>query len=150
MIRLAILSDTHGLLRQEVKAELAAADCALHAGDVDTPALLQDLRSYGETYVVRGNNDRAWAASLPQTLTVELEGVRFFLVHNRRDVPRDLTGVDVVVYGHSHKFTAEEIGGILWLNPGSCGPRRFRQELTLCRMEIDQGGYRWEKRDLPL
>ena len=149
MTRLAILSDTHGLLREEVKRELTWADCAIHAGDVDTPAVLEAIRGYGETYVVRGNNDSGWARDLPQTLTVDWEGVRFFLVHNRKDVPRDLADVDVVVYGHSHKFAAQVIDGVLWLNPGSCGRRRFHLDLTLCRMEVDRGRYRWEKMDLP-
>lgn len=148
MKRLVILSDTHGLLREEVKEELKAADVTLHAGDVDTPAVLDAIQGYGESYVVRGNNDRTWARALPQSLIVTLEGVRFFLVHNRKDVPQDLTGVDVVIYGHSHKFAAQVLDGVLWLNPGSCGKARFHLDLTLCRMEVDQGRYRWERLDL--
>lgn len=123
MTNVAILSDTHGLLRPEVKAELAAADCRIHAGDINTPAIVETIRSYGETYIVRGNNDKDWAEGLLQSLTITIDGVRFFIVHNKKDAPKDLTGVDVVVYGHSHKYSAEVIDGVLWLNPGSCGKR---------------------------
>jgi putative phosphoesterase len=149
MTNLAILSDTHGLLRPEVKAELAAADCIIHAGDINTPAIVETIRSYGETYIVRGNNDKDWAEGLPQSLTVTIDGVRFFIVHNKKDVPKDLTGVDVVVYGHSHKYVAAVIDGVLWLNPGSCGKRRFDLEITLCRMTVDAGTYRFEKVLIP-
>lgn len=149
MTNLAILSDTHGLLRPEVKAELAAADCIVHAGDINTPAIVETIRSYGETYIVRGNNDKDWAEGLPQSLTVAIDGVRFFIVHNKKDVPKNLTGVDVVVYGHSHKYAAEVIDGVLWLNPGSCGKRRFDLEITLCRMIVDAGTYRFEKVLIP-
>ncbi len=149
MTHIVILSDTHGLLREQVKAELAAADCMIHAGDLDTPAIAETLRAYGEAYLVRGNNDREWAEQLPQSLAVTIDGVRFFIVHNKKDVPQDLTGVNVVVCGHSHKYSAQTVGGVLWLNPGSCGKRRFNLEITLCRMTVDAGHYRVEKVVVP-
>ncbi|BCJ99625.1 metallophosphoesterase family protein [Anaerocolumna chitinilytica] len=145
MKRIAILSDTHGLLREQVMAELAEADCSIHAGDINTPLIIDTLRQFGETYIVRGNNDRDWAENLPKSLTITIEGVRFFIVHNKKDIPQDLTNVDVVVFGHSHKYSAEIIEGILFLNPGSCGKRRFDLEITMCRMTVDTGQYQYEK-----
>lgn len=149
MKRIAILSDTHGLLRPEVRVYLEEADVILHAGDINTQAIVDTLRGYAETYIVRGNNDREWAEALPHSLTFTIEGVRFFLVHNKRDVPKDLSDVDVVVYGHSHKYAMEEREGVLWLNPGSCGKRRFDQEITFCMMEAGQGCAQVEKITVP-
>jgi putative phosphoesterase len=130
MKKIAILSDTHGLLRPEVQMELSTADCIIHSGDINTPAIVETMRSYGETYIVRGNNDKEWAEGLPLSLTVTVDGVRFFIVHNKKDVPKNLTDLDVVVYGHSHKYAEQMIDGVLWLNPGSCGKRRFDLEIT--------------------
>lgn len=149
MKHIAILSDTHGLLRPEVMARLAGADAILHAGDVNTQAVVDALRACAPLYIVRGNNDKDWAEALPNDLSVTLEGLRFFMVHNKKDVPGDLSGVDVVVYGHSHKYACEERGGVLWLNPGSCGRRRFGQEITFCMMTVENGRYRIEKIALP-
>jgi hypothetical protein len=149
MKRIAILSDTHGLLRPEVLARLDGADAILHAGDINTPAILDALRARGALYVVRGNNDKDWAEDLPHSLTVSIEGVRFFMVHNKKDVPGGLTGVDAVVYGHSHQYACEEREGVLWLNPGSCGRRRFDREITFALMEVEAGQYRVEKITIP-
>lgn len=149
MKKIAVLSDTHGLLRPEVLPYLEAADVILHAGDINTQAIVDTLRVYAGTYIVRGNNDKAWAESLPHSLTVSIGGVRFFMVHNKRDVPKDLSGVDVVVFGHSHKYACEEREGVLWLNPGSCGRRRFDQEITLVMLEAEDGQYRVEKVVIP-
>ena len=146
---LAIVSDTHGLLRPQVAEYLKTADAILHAGDVNRPATLDQLKEYAPLYVVRGNNDKDWAADLPYDLTVTLEGVTFYLVHKKKDVPADLTGVDVVVYGHSHKYAQEEKDGVLWLNPGSCGPRRFHQEITLMRAQTAEGSIQVEKVVIP-
>lgn len=145
MTHIAILSDTHGLLREQVKAELVAADCIIHAGDINTPAIVEMLQEYGTTYIVRGNNDKAWAEDLPQSLTITIDGVRFYIVHNKKDVPKDLADVDVVVYGHSHRYSTEVVDGVLWLNPGSCGKRRFDLEITMCRMTVNDGRYQTEK-----
>ena len=145
MKHIAILSDTHGLLRESVMTELAEADCFIHAGDIDTPYIIESIQKLGDTYVVRGNNDKEWAEDLPESITVTIEGVRFFIVHNKKDIPKYLTDIDVVVYGHSHKYSAEIINGVLFLNPGSCGKRRFNLELTMCRMTVDAGHYRYEK-----
>ena len=148
-MKLIILSDTHGLLRPAVQARLEGADAILHAGDVNTPAVVEALRGFAPLYIVRGNNDKDWAEAIPHDLTVTLGGVTFFMVHNRKEVPADLAGVDAVVFGHSHKYVQEEKGGVLWLNPGSCGPRRFHQEITLLRAEVTDEDIRVEKILIP-
>lgn len=149
MKQIAILSDTHGLLRENVIDELVKADYFIHAGDINTPYIIESIRRLGEAYVVRGNNDKEWAEDLPESITITIEGVRFFIVHNKKDIPKYLTDIDVVVYGHSHKYSAEIIEGVLFLNPGSCGKRRFDLELTMCRMTVDAGYYWYEKVLIP-
>ena len=148
-MKIAILSDTHGLLRPQVTQYLQDADAILHGGDINRQSIVDELRQYAPLYVVRGNNDREWAESIPHDLTVTLGGVTFVMVHNKKELPGDLTGVDVVVFGHSHKYTQEERNGILWLNPGSCGPRRFHQEITMMTAEITDGKIRVEKITVP-
>ena len=98
-MRLAILSDTHGLLRPEVAELLKSADAILHGGDINRQSIVDQLRQYAPLYVVRGNNDKEWAEAIPHDLTVTLGGVTFCVVHNRKEVPADLSGVDAVVFG---------------------------------------------------
>ena len=148
-MRLAILSDTHGLLRPEVAELLKSADAILHGGDINRQSIVDQLRQYAPLYVVRGNNDKEWAEAIPHDLTVTLGGVTFCVVHNRKEVPADLSGVDAVVFGHSHQYADEERDGRLGLNPGSCGPRRFRQEITLMMAEAEDGTLRVEKITIP-
>ena len=148
-MKLAILSDTHGLLRPEVAERLKTADAILHGGDVNKPSIVDQLKQYAPLYIVRGNNDKEWAEQLPHDLTVTLGGVTFYLVHNKKEVPADLTGVDAVVFGHSHKYLLEERDGVLWLNPGSCGPRRFHQEITMMMAEAEDGTLQVEKIVIP-
>ena len=136
-MKLAILSDTHGLLRPEVVEHLKTADAILHGGDINKQTIVDELRQYAPLYIVRGNNDWGWAEEIPHDLTVTLEGVTFCMVHNRKELPVNLAGVDVVVFGHSHKYVQEERDGRLWLNPGSCGPRRFHQEITMMMAEVE-------------
>lgn len=149
MKHIAIISDTHGMLREHVIAELASTDCTIHAGDIDTPDVMISLQKRGEVYMVRGNNDKDWAQMIPTSLAVTIEGVRFFVVHNKKDVPKNLPDVDVVIYGHSHKYATDVVDGVLFLNPGSCGKRRFKLELTMCRMTVDDGHYQYEKVLIP-
>ena len=148
-MKLAILSDTHGLLRPEVVEHLKTADGILHGGDINKQEIVDQLRQYAPLYVVRGNNDKAWAEDIPHHLTVTLGGVTFAMVHNKKELPADLTGVDAVVFGHSHKYVQEEKDGVLWLNPGSCGPRRFHQEITMMTAEVEDGSIRVEKITIP-
>ena len=148
-MRLAILSDTHGLLRPEVLEQLKTAEAILHGGDINKQSIVDQLRQYAPLYVVRGNNDKEWAESIPHDLTVTLGGVTFCMVHNKKELPADLSGVNVVVFGHSHKYVQEEKDGVLWLNPGSCGPRRFHQEITMMMAEVSEGTIRVEKILIP-
>ena len=148
-MKLAILSDTHGLLRPEVVEQLKTADAILHGGDINRQSIVDQLRQYAPLYVVRGNNDKEWAEHLPHHLTVTLEGVTFCMVHNKKELPPELSGVDVVVFGHSHKYVQEEKDGLLWLNPGSCGPRRFHQEITMMMADVRSGTIQVEKRTIP-
>ena len=149
MKRIIILSDTHGLLRPEVLDHLSQADAIIHGGDINTQAIVDKLQTFAPLYIVRGNNDKEWAEGLPLSLTFTIEGVRFFLVHNKRDVPPGLSDVDVVVYGHSHKYAYENQGDVLWVNPGSCGRRRFDQEITIAVMTAENGQFRVEKVTIP-
>ena len=148
-MKIAILSDTHGLLRPRVLEFLKTADVILHGGDINRQSIVDELRQYAPLYVVRGNNDKEWAEGLPHHLTVTLGGLRFFMVHNKKEVPADLSGVDVVVFGHSHKYFQQEKDGVLWLNPGSCGPRRFHQEITLMMADVEDGKITVEKITIP-
>ena len=135
--RIAVLSDTHGLLRPEVLEAIDGCDAIIHGGDINKPEIIERLQEIAPVYVVRGNNDKEWAEHLPVTLTFQIEECRFFLVHNKKEVPKILTGIDAVIFGHSHKYFEQTIDGRLWLNPGSCGKRRFDQEITLAILTVD-------------
>ena len=148
-MKLAILSDTHGLLRPQVVEYLKTADAIFHGGDINKRDIVDQLQQYAPLCVVRGNNDKDWAEDIPHDLTITLGGVTFFMVHNRKEVPSDLTGVDAVVFGHSHKYVQEKKDGVLWLNPGSCGPRRFHQEITMMMAEVADGRVLVEKIIIP-
>ena len=140
-IRIAVISDTHGLLRRSVVREVQ--DCAyiLHAGDIIHESDLDELAVYGNLYAVRGNND-VWmrgVKDLAGFLRFRIDGVSFYMTHARWDIPRNLDGVDAVVYGHSHRYSEEWIDGRLWLNPGSCGRARFGGDVTMAKL-ILRGG----------
>ena len=146
MHRIGIISDTHGLLRPEVEKTLRGCERILHGGDINSPEILRALEEIAPTFAVRGNNDKEWAADLPETLSFELYGVRFFMVHNKKHIPKDREGMDIIIYGHSHKYEQKRNGGLLLLNPGSCGPRRFTQPITFAVLEIgEEGSFRVEK-----
>lgn len=148
-MKIAILSDTHGLLRPEVVELLKTVDVILHGGDINKQSIVDELRQYAPLYVVRGNNDKDWAEAIPHDLTVTLGGVTFFMVHNKKEMPANLPGVNVVVFGHSHKYMQMEQDGVLWLNPGSCGPRRFHQEITMMLAEVADGRITVDKITIP-
>ena len=139
---IGVISDTHGLLRPEAVAALADVDHILHAGDVGDAGILDRLLSLAPLTAIRGNVDVAGpCAGLPATDAVELGGCLFYLVHAIEDLniePR-AAGVAVVVYGHSHQPAIEERNGIVYLNPGSAGPRRFNLPLTLAKVRITPG-----------
>ena len=140
-VRVAVISDTHGLLRREVVAEIADCTHILHAGDIVRESDLDELRLLGSVYAVRGNND-LWQPGLQDLagiLRFEIAGVKFLMTHDRYDVPRNLEGVQVVVTGHSHRYSETWPDGRLWLNPGSCGRARFGGDVTMAKLELQDG-----------
>lgn len=148
--RIGIISDTHGLLRPEVVEKLEDCEVILHGGDINSAAILDGLGRIAPTYAVRGNNDKEWAKDLQKTLSIELYGISFFIVHNKKHIPKNLENTDVVVYGHSHKYEEKNINGMLLLNPGSCGPARFTQPITFAVLEVESDhSYRVEKVEIP-
>lgn len=128
MGRVALVSDTHGLLRPEVARALRGTDLILHMGDVGSPEVLEDLRAIAPTRAVRGNVDHgAWARELPESDLVPLRGANLYLLHNLAELDLDpaAAGVAMVLYGHTHVPKEEEKNGVRYVNPGSIGPRRF-------------------------
>lgn len=140
MLRIGVISDTHNLLRPEAAAFLRGCDHILHAGDVCGPEVLEALRVIAPLTVVRGNNDRGdWAAGISRTELVALGGVYFYLVHDIADLDIDPAsiGVKVVVTGHSHQPAVVERQGVVYLNPGSAGPRRFKLPVTAAEVVVE-------------
>jgi putative phosphoesterase len=141
-MQIGVISDTHGLLRPEAVAALRGSDRILHAGDVGDPGILDRLRELAPVTAVRGNIDReTWAAALPETELVEVEGVSLYMLHDlaRLDLKPEAAGIRVVIYGHTHQPEIEERNGVLYFNPGSVGPRRFRLPVSLGRLVIEKG-----------
>ena len=139
---IGVISDTHGLLRPEAIAELAGVDHILHAGDVGDPEILDRLRSIAPLTAIRGNVDVSGVCgALPSTEVVELGGRLFYLVHALPDLDISPAAADiaVVVFGHSHRPEVERREGVLYLNPGSAGPRRFDLPVTLARVTASEG-----------
>ncbi len=144
-MRVAILSDTHGLLRPKVLATLNSfrPEHILHAGDVGKPEILDALRQIAPVTAIRGNVDSDGpCAVLPATEAVELAGRLIYLVHSVHDLDLDpvAAGISMVVSGHSHQSSISERGSVLFLNPGSCGPRRFRLSVSLALADLTQDG----------
>jgi len=142
-MRIGVISDTHGLLRPEALTALAGVEHILHAGDIGDIAILDALRSIAPVTAIRGNIDTSGAcAELPATEMVELGGRIFYLVHAIQDldISPSAAGVDVVVYGHSHKPSVEQRSTVLYLNPGSAGPRRFQLPVTLALLTTSAAG----------
>ena len=138
-MKIGVLSDTHGLLRQEVLDHLRGSDAILHGGDINNRGILMTLQSIAPVYVVRGNNDREWAEDIPLSLDFSLDGLRVCMAHKKRDLPADLSPFDLAVYGHSHRYEEGRQGKTVLLNPGSCGPRRFNQPITMAIVTIANG-----------
>jgi len=139
MPRIGVISDTHGLVRPEALRALRGADLIVHAGDVGAPEVLDALRAVAPVVAVRGNNDRGrWARSLAETEVVERAGRSLYVLHDVKtlDVDPRAAGYDAVIAGHSHQPRVERRDGVLYLNPGSAGPRRFRLPIFVARLEI--------------
>ena len=154
--RIAVISDTHNMLRPEVAEIIKTCEVVLHGGDISGPETLDKIRNLfgpdavvnisaaeggtpGFVYVVRGNNDRDWASDIPYILKMELFGRKFFMTHKKKDIPAEVDA-DVVIYGHSHRYAQDYIDGTLYLNPGSCGPRRFNQAITMAVLTVPEDG----------
>jgi putative phosphoesterase len=139
---IGVISDTHGLLRPEALTALAGVDHILHAGDIGDPTILDRLRAIAPVTAIRGNTDyTGLCGRLPDTDAVELSGCLFYLVHSVDDL--DLhpkaAGIGAVISGHSHKPSIDWRDGVLYLNPGSAGPRRFSLPITLARIHMTDG-----------
>lgn len=143
-IRVAVMADTHGVLRPEVERILETCDVIVHAGDFDNQMLYHKLNVDQPLYAVRGNNDRGWSGGLGQVNRFEIGGVKFIMAHERVDIPSVLKDIQVVIFGHSHMYYQQEISGRLWLNPGSCGYKRFTLPLSMAVMTIEDGTYEVE------
>ena len=135
-MKAGIISDTHGLLRPEVTEALRGCEIILHGGDINRQEIIDQLREIAPVYVVRGNNDKEWAEEIPLFLDFELAGKRIYMTHKKKDLPGDLSMYDLVIFGHSHKYEQSTQGKTLMLNPGSCGPRRFHQAITMAAAEF--------------
>ncbi len=148
-VKVGILSDTHGILRSEVISVLKKCDYILHAGDFAEERILDKLRMLkGKIYAVRGNNDFYWADYLQYQLRFRIEGLEFLLVHDQYDAGRAAAEADVIVYGHTHRYSEAVVDGQLWLNPGSCGFPRFGGGVSMAVMDISGKDYTVTKIDL--
>ncbi|MHB0770482.1 metallophosphoesterase family protein [Bradyrhizobium sp. 5.13L] len=140
---IGVISDTHGLLRPEVERCFAGVSHIIHAGDIGAPEVIEGLRRIAPVTAIRGNVDQgAWARSYPETEILHLGGHGFYILHDLnalRGVPADL-GIDIVVSGHSHRAQISTRDGVLYLNPGSAGRRRFKLPITLATLALDKDG----------
>jgi uncharacterized protein len=143
MPRIGVISDTHGLVRPQALRALAGADLIVHAGDVGSPDVLEALRAVAPVVAVRGNNDRGtWAAALAETEVVETDGRSLYVLHDLKELDLDprVAGFDAVIAGHSHQPRIERRDGVLYLNPGSAGPRRFRLPIAIAWLAVEAAG----------
>jgi uncharacterized protein len=144
---IGIISDTHGLLRPEAEQALAGVDLIVHAGDVGRPEILARLKQIAPLFAVRGNVDvEEWAQQLPETTVVDANGVSFYVLHNLQelDLRPDAAGFDIVISGHTHQAEQREKNGVLFINPGSAGPRRFHLSVTLARLDLGKRPWKAE------
>ena len=153
-MKIGILSDTHDLLRPEVIDALQGCDCILHGGDISSRETLDRLEQIAPVKAVRGNNDKEWAEDLPAFLDFELGGLRIYMTHKKKDLPGDLSRYDLVICGHTHQYASvwqEQAGKkrMLLFNPGSCGPRRFIQPITLAILNTGPDGRTVEQINIP-
>ena len=140
MPRIGVISDTHGLVRPEALRALAGTELIVHAGDVGAPEVLDALRAVAPVVAVRGNNDRGrWARALAETEVVEHAGRTLYVLHDLHELDLDprAAGFDAVIVGHSHQPRVELRDGVLYLNPGSAGPRRFRLPVCVARLSVN-------------
>lgn len=147
--RIGVISDTHGLIREEVIEHLQGCDRILHAGDIHTPAVVEALNRIAPTCLVRGNADKEWAEAIPEIQVIDDIGIRILMIHNKKKITVDTEPFDLIIYGHSHKYEEKYMDGRIWFNPGSCGPRRFKQPITMAMLYVeDDGTFRIERIDI--
>src|SRR5436305_11382944 len=142
-----LISDTHGLLREEALRALKGSQLILHAGDVGKPEIMEQLKELAPVVAVRGNIDiGAWARALPETAVVECAAIRIYMIHdvNALDLKPAAAGFHIVVSGHSHKPVQDERGGVLYLNPVSAGARRFSLAITVGNLNLNVRPWRME------
>ncbi len=140
MHKIGILSDTHNLLRTPVVTILRTCEVILHGGDIHSKEILDQLQDIAPVYAVRGNADKEWAALLPQSLFIELFGIKIFMIHNKKFIHEDLREQNLIICGHSHKYEKLTKDGQIWLNPGSCGRRRFSLPVTMALLTVQDSG----------
>ena len=148
---LGLISDTHGLLREEAVSALRGSDLILHAGDVGAPEILETLRTLAPVIAVRGNVDTGeWAQALPLTEVIQLKHAMIYMLHILEDLDINpaVAGFHIVVSGHSHKPGQTEKAGVLYVNPGSAGPRRFYLPVTVVRLDLSARPWKVEFVDL--
>ena len=150
MFRIGIISDTHGLLRLEAEQRLAGVDYIVHAGDIGRPEIVDTLRRIAPVTAIRGNVDSGeWAREYPDTTLLRLAGMSIYVLHDLKTLQADPgADIDVIVSGHSHVPKIDTVGGVLYLNPGSAGQRRFNLPITLATLEVTPEGMRPEIHDL--
>ncbi len=139
-MRIGLIADTHNLLRPEALAALQGVDHLIHAGDIGGPHILADLERIAPLSVVRGNNDQdSWADAIPERLTLRFGAIALHVLHDLKqlDIDPAAQGIDVVIAGHSHKPLHEKRNGVLYLNPGSAGPRRFKLPIGVGLLHIE-------------
>jgi putative phosphoesterase len=152
-IRVGLISDTHGLLRPEAEEALAGVDRIIHAGDIGNARILEQLELIAPVTAIRGNNDTGdWAASIPETQTTEINGVSVYVLHdvNQLDIDPGTSDIRVIISGHSHRPSVNQRDGILFVNPGSAGPRRFTLPISVGYLMIAAGQAHAEIRILEL
>lgn len=148
-MKLGVISDTHGLLREEVVKYLERCDYIIHAGDVGSIDIVDKLNKIAKTFIVRGNIDKTGELkNLPEYKEIEMDEALIYLTHKKEDIPEELREINMVIYGHSHKYSEERKEGVIYLNPGSCGKRRFSLPLTMAIVSINLGKIEIEKIDI--
>jgi uncharacterized protein len=141
-VKIGVISDTHGLMRPQALQALRGSELILHAGDIGAPTILEQLEAIAPVTAIRGNNDTdAWAMQIPERVDLELEGVRVHMLHNVKELGAT-DGTRVVIAGHSHRPLIERRDGVMYLNPGSAGPRRFKFPISVASMTCSGGKVR--------
>ncbi len=136
---IGVISDTHGLVRPQALQALEGVDLIIHAGDIGAPEVVDALKRIAPVVAIKGNNDRgSWARSLPDTKLVKIRTTRLYLIHNLNELDCDPVtgGIQVVISGHSHKPSVVKRDGVLYLNPGSAGPRRFKLPVAVAKLTV--------------